>query len=154
MSCKAVVRGCVHAEKWCDREHSLPAQREHRTGAFALALISAAIAAASPCADVSTAAPAAPATVETAAVATAAAAAAGMIAATVCAVHVRAGRGTVVLASQAIGAQVASVVTPVREAAVATHAAAAVTSLPPVDRKAADLPPTCFAGSVPYSAAA
>ena len=30
--CKAVVRDCVHAEVWCDREHSLPAQcKSHRS---------------------------------------------------------------------------------------------------------------------------
>ena len=149
--CKAVTRDCVHAEAWCDREDSLPAQREHRTGAFAL--ISAATAAASPSADVSTAAAAA-AAVEIAAVATAAAAA-GTIAATICAVRVRAGRGTAVLASEAIGAEVARVVAPVREAAVATHAAAAVaTRMSQVDRPAASLPPTRFAGSVLSSAAA
>ena len=150
--CKAVMRDCVHADAWCDREHSLPAQREHRTGAFAL--ISAATAAASPSADVSTAAAAAAAAVEIAAVATAAAAA-GTIAATICAVRVRAGRGTAVLASEAIGAEVARVVAPVREPAVATHAAAAVvTRMSQVDRPAASLPPTRFAGSVLSSAAA
>ena len=139
-------------EAWCDREHSLPAQLEHRTGAFAL--ISATTAAASPSADVSTAAAAAAAAVEIAAVATAAAAA-GTITATVCAVRVRAGRGTAVLASEAIGAEIARVVAPVREAAVATHSAAAVaTRLLPVDRPAAPLPPTGFAGSVLSSAAA
>jgi hypothetical protein len=144
------MRDCVHAEAWCDREDSLPAQREHRTGAFAL--ISAATAAASPSADVSTAAAAA--AVEIAAVATAAPAT-GTIAATVCAVRVRAGRGTAVLASEAIGAEVARVVAPVREAAVATHAAAAVaTRMSQVDRPAASLPPTRFAGSVLSSAAA
>lgn len=149
------MRDCVHAEAWCDREDSLPAQREHRTGAFAL--ISAATAAASPSADVSTAAAAAAvdiAAVEIAAVATAAPAT-GTIAATVCAVRVRAGRGTAVLASEAIGAEVARVVAPVREAAVATHAAAAVaTRMSQVDRPAASLPPTRFAGSVLSSAAA
>ena len=148
-----------HAEAWCDREHSLPEQHEHRTVVSALALISAATAAAStaaasPSADVSTAAAAAATAVETATVATAAAAA-GKIAGMVCAVRVRAGRGTAVLASEAIGAEVVRVVPPVREAADPTHAAAAIaTRLSPVDRPAASLPPTRFAGSVLSSAAA